>query len=667
MSGRLNPKHGRFKAGDTSISAKALNDMQDAIVRQFVGGDQTEVEYYGDRVVIRSKDSGPRNADISDVVTRFVVLEVLDDMLKCAPYRQQYTGSDTSAIWVASTYDAALGIGSPEIIYIAKPQWFQPSFWNGKTINAIAYVRTGIDARTASHSGSTPVAERITPSYAVGDIIHAVMGITGLTAPDGNNVGWTDMNFAGRMWGGNPAPGGSTSHVGTTDDYDNASTINLGGTTVNVTDDSFWNVAEGKFWQVNLAANSQFIFAGLGIVVFNTPVVICAEEYYCAHDFEVEPDQQIDDWEIPLDDDGRGVTVIRITGDGPWAITGMEASEGRVIHILNTTNDQGYLIHDSIASSVGNKFAMPGLKDFPINGGGAARLRKGPVYWELMSDAEGIGEPDQVLCTDATGTGREWRTLVAGDGIDLDTSTPGEIAISLEASDAVDCCTPITTACCPSVPQRLYLTISDLEDGFLDGGFGTNPSFTSMSPMNGTTCTLTYRTSPAFAGPPYASSTYWYGTSDSPVGGANFNEFWFFCYNAGDGNKWYLAWRVAGLPNGNFAEVADTCEPFLWQNTIGFGAAANVGATATIGPQPPTVYSPVLERHADEAASGTIDGVNDVFTLLHSPKPGTLRVYKNGLLQRGSGNDYTLSGTTITFVAGAIPSGADSITVTYSY
>jgi hypothetical protein len=64
---------------------------------------------------------------------------------------------------------------------------------------------------------------------------------------------------------------------------------------------------------------------------------------------------------------------------------------------------------------------------------------------------------------------------------------------------------------------------------------------------------------------------------------------------------------------------------------------------------------------------GEVDGSNADFELAHAPKAGTLRVFKNGLLQRGGGNDYALAGTTITFVAGAIPTGLDSITVTYSY
>lgn len=52
-----------------------------------------------------------------------------------------------------------------------------------------------------------------------------------------------------------------------------------------------------------------------------------------------------------------------------------------------------------------------------------------------------------------------------------------------------------------------------------------------------------------------------------------------------------------------------------------------------------------------EIPSGTLNGVNTVFTLANTPNPQTsLKLYLNGLRQQvGAGNDYTLSGATITF------------------
>ncbi len=52
----------------------------------------------------------------------------------------------------------------------------------------------------------------------------------------------------------------------------------------------------------------------------------------------------------------------------------------------------------------------------------------------------------------------------------------------------------------------------------------------------------------------------------------------------------------------------------------------------------------------NEIPSGTIGGGNDTFTLANTPVAGTVMVFLNGLHQsQGSGLDYTISGTTITF------------------
>ncbi len=53
----------------------------------------------------------------------------------------------------------------------------------------------------------------------------------------------------------------------------------------------------------------------------------------------------------------------------------------------------------------------------------------------------------------------------------------------------------------------------------------------------------------------------------------------------------------------------------------------------------------------DETPAGTINGTNKVFTLAESPDPDlSLRLYLNGSYQSPAGEDYTLSGITITFV-----------------
>ena len=66
-----------------------------------------------------------------------------------------------------------------------------------------------------------------------------------------------------------------------------------------------------------------------------------------------------------------------------------------------------------------------------------------------------------------------------------------------------------------------------------------------------------------------------------------------------------------------------------------------------------------------ETPSGTIDGVNDTFTLVTSPDPpASLELTKNGVVQK-PGVDFSLSSDTVTFLAGAIPRTGDTLLVWY--
>lgn len=69
-----------------------------------------------------------------------------------------------------------------------------------------------------------------------------------------------------------------------------------------------------------------------------------------------------------------------------------------------------------------------------------------------------------------------------------------------------------------------------------------------------------------------------------------------------------------------------------------------------------------------ETPSGTVDGTNDEFELAHNPVSGSEQVFVNGILQdAGSGNDYQIASTTITFESGAIPQTGDKVRVSYRY
>jgi hypothetical protein len=65
-----------------------------------------------------------------------------------------------------------------------------------------------------------------------------------------------------------------------------------------------------------------------------------------------------------------------------------------------------------------------------------------------------------------------------------------------------------------------------------------------------------------------------------------------------------------------------------------------------------------------ETPSGTINGVNTTFTLANTPIAGTEMVFLNGILQEpGAGNDYTISGAAITYLAAPLTN--DRLKVTY--
>lgn len=67
----------------------------------------------------------------------------------------------------------------------------------------------------------------------------------------------------------------------------------------------------------------------------------------------------------------------------------------------------------------------------------------------------------------------------------------------------------------------------------------------------------------------------------------------------------------------------------------------------------------------DETPSGTLNGSNVSFTLSQVPSPSTsLAIYRNGLLQ-ANGTDYTLTNSSIAFVAGSIPKTGDILLAYY--
>jgi hypothetical protein len=75
----------------------------------------------------------------------------------------------------------------------------------------------------------------------------------------------------------------------------------------------------------------------------------------------------------------------------------------------------------------------------------------------------------------------------------------------------------------------------------------------------------------------------------------------------------------------------------------------------------------VNRRWHREVPAGAVNGVNATFTLSAAPAAAeSLTVWVNGLAQRsGAGNDFTLAGAVLTFLAGAVPQAGDGIEAEY--
>jgi fiber protein len=80
--------------------------------------------------------------------------------------------------------------------------------------------------------------------------------------------------------------------------------------------------------------------------------------------------------------------------------------------------------------------------------------------------------------------------------------------------------------------------------------------------------------------------------------------------------------------------------------------------------QPLGAYLTAANIVTRETPTGTINGVNTTFTLAATPTAGTEEVFLNGLLlEPGAGNDYTISGATITMLV--VPQTGDRLKVNY--
>ena len=129
---------------------------------------------------------------------------------------------------------------------------------------------------------------------------------------------------------------------------------------------------------------------------------------------------------------------------------------------------------------------------------------------------------------------------------------------------------------------------------------------------------------------------------------------------------------ASGLTAGNVTTNANLTGPVTSVGNATTIAAAAIGptqlaaqATGT-GLQGGNGSNLSIKVATRETPSGTINGSNTSFTLANTPVSGTEMLFLNGILQRaGAGNDYTISGLTITY--NTAPQSGDTLLCTYFY
>lgn len=110
-------------------------------------------------------------------------------------------------------------------------------------------------------------------------------------------------------------------------------------------------------------------------------------------------------------------------------------------------------------------------------------------------------------------------------------------------------------------------------------------------------------------------------------------------------------------------EEGSTNADTIWLSTA--NAGGTLGTTAVTWQQIPTSAGLLGSNFVEkEVPSGSINGSNVTFTLANTPVAGTEHVYVNGvLMESGAGNDYTITGATITLATA--PASGEKIRVSY--
>lgn len=115
----------------------------------------------------------------------------------------------------------------------------------------------------------------------------------------------------------------------------------------------------------------------------------------------------------------------------------------------------------------------------------------------------------------------------------------------------------------------------------------------------------------------------------------------------------------ARIPPGSSGQVMVSNGTIMAAQTISGDATIDGSGVVTL------VSSVVKEADVvtEEIPTGSINGSNTSFSLANTPVTGSVRVYLNGIRQRSGGNDYSISGTTITMTSA--PVSGDVLLVDY--
>lgn len=130
-----------------------------------------------------------------------------------------------------------------------------------------------------------------------------------------------------------------------------------------------------------------------------------------------------------------------------------------------------------------------------------------------------------------------------------------------------------------------------------------------------------------------------------------------------------LADSTLSLSASGVALAALSSGNILVGNGSNVATGVAVSGDATLSNTGVLTLASTVTKHADlvsnEVPTGSVNGSNTTFTLANTPRSGTVKVYQNGMrLFVGAGNDYTISGATITFVTAPIT--GDNLIVDYA-